>query len=312
MNKYEVKGLIGGIQKFSTEDGPGIRTTVFLKGCPLNCRWCHNPELIEPVIQLMRCPGNCIGCGACMNVCPNQAITMTAGKAAIDWNDCGQCLKCAEVCWSKALNAAGEMVKAGDVMAQVIQDKDFYLHTGGGLTISGGELLSQPEFAEALLELAGENGIGTVLDTSGYGDSETLLRLARHHNCTKILFDLKHMDPEEHRYYTGMDNDLILSNLEALSEDPQVRAKILVRVPLISGVNDTDDNIELLCRFMKEHGLVNATLLPYHDLGVSKRRNIGGGAENFQKLSADRIKGISSFFNDFGIRTEVLGAEKDC
>jgi pyruvate formate lyase activating enzyme len=312
MNRYETKGMIGGIQKFSTEDGPGIRTTVFLKGCPLNCRWCHNPELIEPVIQLMRCPGNCVGCGACTEVCPNQAITISEGKASIDWFACGQCLKCAEVCWSKALNAAGKLTTAGEVMLQVIQDKDFYLHTGGGLTISGGELLSQPEFTEALLEIAWENGIGTVLDTSGYGSPETLLRLAEHRNCTHILFDLKHMDPEEHRYYTGMDNELILGNLEALAKEPSIRSKIQIRIPLISGVNDSDENIEQVCRFLKAHGLMVVTLLPYHELGVSKRRNIGGGPENFQKLSTGRIDEITSYFNDYGMRVEVLGGEKDC
>lgn len=312
MNIYDTKGLIGGIQKFSTEDGPGIRTTVFLKGCPLNCRWCHNPELIDPVIQLMRCPANCIGCGACAEVCPNQAIIISGGKASIDWSACGQCLKCTEVCWSKALNAAGKLTTAGEVMTEVIQDKGFYLHTGGGLTISGGELLSQPEFAEALLDIAWENGIGTVLDTSGYGSSETLLRLAGHRNCTHVLFDLKHMDPEEHRYYTGMDNDLILGNLQILAEDPEVRPKILIRVPLISGVNDSDDNIGQLCTFLKEHRLMAATLLPYHELGVSKRRNIGGGSENFQKLSSGRVEEIASYFNDYGIQTEVLGEGKDC
>lgn len=312
MKSHDIKGLIGGVQKFSTEDGPGIRTTIFLKGCPLDCRWCHNPELIDPVIQLIRSPGNCIGCGACIAVCPNQAITISDGAASIDWNDCGQCLKCAEVCWSKALNAAGKWVTAGEVMELVLQDKDFYLHTGGGMTISGGELLNQPEFTEALLELAAQNGIGVVLDTSGYGSADLLLRLSGHKSCTHILFDLKHMDPEEHRYYTGVDNDLILENLKQLAADPALRSKIVIRVPLITGVNDSDENIDRLRCFLTEQKLAAVTLLPYHELGVSKCRNIGGGPEIFQTLKSERIEEISSFFNGFGICTEVLGATADC
>ena len=235
MSNHSITGLVGGIQKFSTEDGPGIRTTVFLKGCPLDCKWCHNPELIDPGIQLMRCPNNCIGCGACAQVCPTSAISFPGGEFHIDRDACSRCMKCTEACWSKALNAAGQWMSVEEVMSQVLQDKDFYRHTGGGMTISGGELLTQPDFAEALMDACGDEEIWTVLDTSGYGPRETLLRLASHGNCDHILFDLKHIESEIHKKYTGVGNELILLNLEALASDPGINPKLIIRMPLISG-----------------------------------------------------------------------------
>lgn len=306
--KYKnIRGLVGGIQKFSTEDGPGIRTTVFLKGCPLSCRWCHNPELIDPEIQLMRCPSNCIGCGACAQVCPHHAISFPGGEFHIDWNACSRCMKCAEVCWSRALNAAGQWMTVEDVMAQVLQDKDFYRHTGGGMTVSGGELLNQPDFAEALLDACSEAGIGAALDTSGYGSLKILLRLASHKNCGHILFDLKHIESDAHKRYTGAGSELILQNLEALASDPGINPKLIIRMPLISGVNDAEKTIRETGAFLAANSLKAVTLLPYHNLGVSKCRNIGGEPELFEAPGAGRIEEIREYFESCGIKVEILG-----
>ena len=307
MSNHNITGLVGGIQKFSTEDGPGIRTTVFLKGCPLQCRWCHNPELIDPEIQLMCCPNNCISCRACEEVCPTNAITFSDGDFRIDWDACSRCMKCVEVCWSKALNAAGRRMTVNEVMAQVLQDKDFYANTGGGMTISGGELLTQPEFAEALLDVCEENGIGVVLDTSGYGPMKTLQNLAGHNSCTHILFDMKLIGNEAHRKYTGVGNEIILRNLKALAKDPAINPKIIIRIPLISGVNDSEEDIRSVCGFFQDSGLRSVTLLPYHELGVSKCRNIGGEPEIFQAPSAERIGMIGDCFRACGVSVEVLG-----
>jgi len=302
-----IRGLVGGIQKFSTEDGPGIRTTVFLKGCPLRCRWCHNPELIDPEIQLMRCPNNCIGCGACAQVCPQHAISFSGGEFRIDWNACSRCMKCTEACWSKALNEAGRWMTVGEVMEQVLQDKDFYRHTGGGMTVSGGELLSQPDFTEALMDACGESGIETVLDTSGYGALGTLLGLASHKSCSHILFDLKHIESEAHANYTGTGNELILQNLTALAADPEINPKLIVRMPLIGGVNDSEETIRKTGAFFAANNLKTVTLLPYHELGVSKCRNIGGQPELFKPPASDRIEEIREYFETCGIKAEILG-----
>jgi pyruvate formate lyase activating enzyme len=194
-----------------------------------------------------------------------------------------------------------------EVMEQVLQDKDFYRNTNGGMTISGGELLMQAEFAEALLDACGLNGIGVALDTSGYGPVKTLRSLAGHASCTHILFDMKVIVSGEHRKYTGVGNEIILQNLKSLAEDPAVNPKLIMRIPLISGVNDSVEDIQSVSRLFRDNGLRSATLLPYHELGVSKRRNIGREPELFQAPPDERIREICDCFKACGISVEVLG-----
>ena len=303
----ELKGLVGGIQKFSTEDGPGIRTTVFLKGCPLNCKWCHNPELINPQKQLMRSDKKCIGCGECIKVCPVGALSVDEGRFIIDRDRCTGCLKCTEVCYSEAMNPVGKDMTVQEVMALVRQDKGYYQKTGGGMTISGGELLMQHEFASALIDAASDEGIGTVLDTSGFGDGDVLLELAR--RSTNILYDMKFITDEGHRQATGVSNSLILDNLRRLAADRDINPKLIMRMPLIQGLNDTAEVIDATCEFYRQNRIKNVTLLPYHELGVSKSRNIGRVVELFCPPTPERLLEIRRQFEEIGMNVSVLGED---
>lgn len=301
--------LVGSLQKFSVEDGPGIRTTIFLKGCPLRCKWCHNPELIEPRQQLMQSPNSCIGCGHCVLVCPRGAVAVSPENGiVIDRVKCDTCLACAEQCYAKALRPVARPMTIAEILREAEQDKGFYDNTGGGITISGGELLLHAGFVTSLIDEAAQRDIRVCMDTSGFGDSAALMEMALKENVTNILYDVKSVDDQIHRAYTGVSNERIIYNLRMLAQDARTADKLILRMPLIKGVNDSEDIIVRTGALYKELGIKEVNLLPYHNLGIGKKRNLGGVQQEFVQPSEERIAEIKHYFkNKVNLKVGILG-----
>lgn len=301
--------LVGSLQKFSIEDGPGIRTTIFMKGCPLNCKWCHNPELIDQNQQLIKSPNNCIGCGYCVNICPKEAISIKSDMGVvIDRVKCDLCLKCSDQCYAKALRPVAKPMTIEEILRIAAQDKGFYDNTGGGITVSGGEILMHAEFVSNLIDEASKRCINVCMDTSGFGNTEALVEMASKKNVTTILYDMKSIDDEVHKEYTGVSNELIIHNLRRLAADEKIVDKLIMRMPLMKGVNDSEEIIKATGEFYREIGVKCVNLLPYHNLGISKKRNVGGTQEEFEEPTEERLNEIENYFkNELDLKVEILG-----
>jgi pyruvate formate lyase activating enzyme len=266
----EIEGLIFDIRKFSLHDGPGIRTTVFFKGCPLSCWWCHNPESQSASQEVMLWESRCIGCGLCIPSCPLGAIERVDGQVQTDRDMCVVCSSCMDSCPTEARELVGRKMTVNAVMREVARDAPFYAESGGGVTFSGGEPLAQRAFLAELLRRCKALELHTTVDTSGYTPWKILDSVRR--DVDLFLYDLKLMDDARHRRYTGVPNGLILRNLEALVRCGQ---RVIVRVPVIPGVNDDETNLTQTADFVRRlEGVERVDLLPYHPSASGKYERI--------------------------------------
>jgi pyruvate formate lyase activating enzyme len=300
-----MKGIIFDIKNYAVHDGPGIRTTLFLKGCPLRCIWCHSPESQSPAPQLSFYPEKCIDCRICVELCPKGAI-IEPGE--IDSEDCDLCGECVISCYSNAIQLIGRSITVKDALELVKKDFSFYQHSGGGVTLSGGEPTAQPVFTLNILKALKEENIHTALDTCGYSEKKSLKRLLQYTDL--VLYDLKHMDSELHKYLTGHRNEVILSNLRYVSEEP---IELWIRLPLIPGVNDDNDNIEKTMEFIKSLEKYDSIdILPYHRLGVSKYQAIQRKYELEETKTHEKetLLKIHEKFKKNGLKARILGLNK--
>ena len=262
--------FIFNVQKFCVHDGPGIRTTVFFKGCPLRCAWCHNPESQDFAPELLVNAEKCTSCRQCLPTCPAGAIRATGEGIVTDRASCRACGSCVDECLKGAREIAGHQATITELLAEIEKDRVFYEQSGGGVTLSGGEVLCQPEAARELAQACQIRGIHVAIDTCGHAPYENLARLL---DCADLfLYDLKHLDSLQHRKFTGQDNHLILDNLLRLSATGQ---SIHLRIPLIENFNADDAHIETVARFIRQLNLTRIDLLPYHNTGSSKYERLG-------------------------------------
>ncbi len=266
-----LSGIVFDIQRFAIHDGPGIRTTVFLKGCPLSCLWCHNPESQDPHPEIFFSPEKCIGCRYCESVCEHDGHSFVEGVHIYDRSECIQCAECTLECYVWALEVAGKEMTVTEVIAEVIKDRVFYQNSGGGMTLSGGEPMQQFDFSKALLVAAKDEGLHTCIETSGCSSWNRYAEILPYVDL--FLYDIKETDPELHLKYTGVSNDLLASNLVKLD---RAGARTMIRCPIIPGLNDRREHFEKIAAFAnKLENVVEINILPYHPLGNSKTNRLG-------------------------------------
>jgi pyruvate formate lyase activating enzyme len=293
-------GLVFNIQRYSLQDGPGIRTTVFLKGCPLSCSWCQNPESRSPEPQVIVIDGRCVRCGAC-----DRARDDAHAREGIAPGVCIRCGACVEACPTGARQLVGRRMTVEEVLVEIESDRLFHEESGGGVTFSGGEPLLQGEFLIALLDACRARGVHTAVDTCGQASLETVLRVAA--RADLFLYDLKVIDDDRHRSLTGVSNRSILMNLEALARaHPDVR----IRVPVVPGITDGAEQIEAIARYVASlPGIRKVDLLPYHATGLHKYAGLGEAYPlgRIKPQSSERLEEIAGRFRAYGLETRTHG-----
>jgi pyruvate formate lyase activating enzyme len=307
--------LITNMQRYSVNDGPGIRTNVFIKGCPLNCAWCHNPECKQAEVEIYWKRTLCQQCGLCLSVCPEDAIypPIPVEEALesdtyhkIDHSKCTKCLKCVDVCPYGALSKVGDPLTIEQILKEVERDFPFYLNSGGGMTVTGGEPTSQPEFVTELLKEGKKKGLHICLDTSGYCPWVVLEGMLPYVDI--FLYDLKHLDPVEHQRMTGVTNEVILENLKKLSLTGK---DIRIRIPVIPEYNDSYEHIEKVAEFLKKlpRPVQGVDLLPYHNWCQEKYRWLGvkWDLEEVESLDPEEVEPLKEILEDSDIKATIGG-----
>ncbi|MCR4393767.1 MAG: glycyl-radical enzyme activating protein [Dehalococcoidales bacterium] len=301
------QGMVFDIQNYSLHDGPGIRTLVFLKGCPLSCIWCQNPESQRRQPEIMLSIDKCTGCGLCVPVCPHQAIWVDDGKSHTRRDLCQGCGKCAEACPNEARTLVGRTMSAEEVFQEVKKDEIFYKKSGGGVTLSGGEPLAQAEFSADILRLCKKAGLHTAIETSGMATWETFKQVLEYVDL--VLYDLKHMDSSSHQKCTGVPNSLILENVKRIHLEYAI--PVVARVPIIPGFNADPQNIEATARFilteLGSHTRVH--ILAYHRLGETKysRLEKEGQGISITPPTAEEMADIKKTMESFGLNVSIGG-----
>lgn len=306
------EGIIFNIQRFSIHDGPGIRTLVFMKGCPLRCRWCSNPEGLTSKRTVLSNVKSCIGCGWCSQACKSGALYRTEkGAFQINRELCTDCLMCARVCPAKSKTISGEVKTVAEILRVVERDRAFYKHSGGGITVGGGEMLAQPEFVHELLSCSRERGLDTAVETSGYGSLTWLLKIAD--QCDTIHYDIKAIEPQLHKELTGVDNRLILDNLKALSEYigswQDRKRELIIRLPMINGYNADQEAAakaaDFISQELKYYSFVE--VLAFHNFGESKYEEMGLNYELIGQpgASVNDLKEQAAILRAAGLRIKI-------
>ena len=300
------RGVIFDIQRYSIYDGPGIRTTVFLKGCPLRCIWCHNPESQSANIELSFKQEKCAQCGICGDVCPNHVHRFDRGVHTISRDKCVKCGRCVSSCPYGALKLYGREIEVREVMKEVLKDIKYYKNSGGGMTISGGEPLFQPEFTAQLLQAAKYAGIDTCIETCGYAGRNVFKGLFG--LVDLYIFDYKVTDKSEHQKLTGVDNELIMGNLQYLYDRGR---SIILRCPLVPGINDTKEHLAAIAALCSKYPMIKSVeIMPYHNMGRGKYTELGRkySLANLKNTDKEQEKKWLEYFDSLGCKNIKCGS----